>query len=275
MAYKLSAADKQLIEELKAKGNIPRHIAIIMDGNGRWAKKKNLPRAAGHQYGVESVRVIVESCALLGVQCLTLYTFSTENWRRPKDEVSTLMRLIVRSLQKETDELNSKNIKLTAIGNISSLPDVVQKELEAAIEKTAENSAMTLNLALSYSGRWELVKAVQDISGKVKSGKLKPEEITEEVISAHLQTCNLPDPELLIRTSGEFRISNFLLWQIAYSEIYISDVLWPDFRCKYLIEAIKDFQKRERRFGLVSEQLSTNLKKVQNAKTHSHKLAKA
>jgi undecaprenyl diphosphate synthase len=275
LAYKLSAVDKQLIEELKAKGNIPIHIAIIMDGNGRWAKKKNLPRAAGHQYGVESVRVIVESCALLGVKYLTLYTFSTENWRRPKDEVSTLMRLIVRSLQKETDELNSKNIRLTAIGNISSLPEIVQQELEAAIKKTAVNSSMTLNLALSYSGRWELVKAVKDISSKVKSGKLKPEDITEEIISENLSTCNMPDPELLIRTSGEFRISNFLLWQIAYSEIYISDILWPDFRCKYLIEAIKDFQKRERRFGLVSEQLSTNLKKVQNAKTHSLKMVKA
>jgi len=275
LAYKLSAVDKQLIEELKAKGNIPKHIAIIMDGNGRWAKKKKLPRAAGHQYGVESVRVIVESCALLGVKYLTLYTFSTENWRRPKDEVSTLMRLIVRSLQKETDELNSKNIRLTAIGNISSLPEIVQQELESAIKKTAANSSMTLNLALSYSGRWELVKAVKDISGKVKSGKLKPEDITEEIISENLSTCNMPDPELLIRTSGEFRISNFLLWQIAYSEIYISDILWPDFRCKYLIEAIKDFQKRERRFGLVSEQLSTNLKKVQNAKTHSIKMVKA
>jgi undecaprenyl diphosphate synthase len=275
LAYKLSAVDKQLIEELKAKGNIPIHIAIIMDGNGRWAKKKNLPRAAGHQYGVESVRVIVESCALLGVKYLTLYTFSTENWRRPKDEVSTLMRLIVRSLQKETDELNSKNIRLTAIGNISSLPEIVQQELEAAIKKTAVNSSMTLNLALSYSGRWELVKAVKDISSKVKSGKLKPEDITEEINSENLSTCNMPDPELLIRTSGEFRISNFLLWQIAYSEIYISDILWPDFRCKYLIEAIKDFQKRERRFGLVSEQLSTNLKKVQNAKTHSLKMVKA
>ena len=275
MSYKLSAVDKQLIEELKAKGNIPRHIAIIMDGNGRWAKKKNLPRAAGHQFGVESIRVIVESCVLLDVKYLTLYTFSTENWRRPKDEVSTLMRLIVRSLQKESDELNSKNIRLTAIGNISSLPEIVQRELEAGIKKTAVNSGMTLNLALSYSGRWELVKAVKDISGKIKSGKLNPEDITEEIISEHLSTCNMPDPELLIRTSGEFRISNFLLWQIAYSEIYISDILWPDFRCKYLIEAIKDFQKRERRFGLVSEQLSTNLKKVQNAKTHSHKMVKA
>ena len=275
MAYKLSAVDKQLIEELKAKGNIPKHIAIIMDGNGRWAKKKKLPRAAGHQYGVESVRVIVESCALLGVRYLTLYTFSTENWRRPKDEVSTLMRLFVRSLKKETDELNSKNIRLTAIGNISSLPEIVQQELESAIKKTAANSAMTLNLALSYGGRWELVKAVKDISGKVKSGKLKPEDITEKIISENLSTRDMPDPELLIRTSGEFRISNFLLWQIAYSEIYISDVYWPDFRCKCLIEAIKDFQKRERRFGLVSEQLSTNLKKVHNAKTHSLKMVKA
>lgn len=269
MATKLSAADKKLIEDVKAKGNIPQHIALIMDGNGRWAKKKSMPRVAGHQRGVESVRQVVETCVGLGVKILTLYTFSTENWNRPKDEVSTLMRLIVRSLQSETDELNSNNIRLTTIGDFSSLPNVVQDELKAALDKTSHNDKMILNLALSYSGRWELVEAVKDISEQVLAGKIKPGEITEETISQNLSTAGMPDPDLLIRSGGDFRISNFLLWQIAYSEIFISDVLWPDFRCKHLLEAIKDFQKRERRFGLVSEQLSCKHTKEHNDKTHS------
>lgn len=275
MATKISATDKKLIEEVKAKGNIPQHIAIIMDGNGRWAKKRNLPRAAGHHRGVETVRQTVEACVALGVKILTLYTFSTENWNRPKDEVSTLMRLIVKSLRKETDDLNRNNIRLTTIGNTSSLPDGVQNELKAAFNKTANNTQMTLNLALSYSGRWELVEAVKTISRQVLSGKITVDEISEEMISENLSTTGMPDPDLLIRSGGEFRISNFLLWQSAYSEIFISDVLWPDFKCKNLLEAIEDFQKRERRFGLVSEQLSTNLKKIQNAKTHTKKVAKA
>lgn len=275
MATKLSAADKKLIEDVKAKGNIPQHIAIIMDGNGRWAKKRSLPRVAGHQRGVESVRQVVQTCVGLGVNVLTLYTFSTENWNRPKDEVSTLMRLFVRSLKNETDELNSNNIRLTTIGDITSLPNIVQNELNAALEKTSQNSKMILNLALSYSGRWELVEAVKDISKQLMDGKIKPDEITEETISQNLSTAGMPEPDLLIRSGGEFRISNFLLWQIAYSEIFISDVLWPDFRCKHLLDAIKDFQKRERRFGLVSEQLSSKHTKEHNDKTHFKKVAKA
>jgi len=275
LATKLSAADKKLVEDVKAKGNIPQHIALIMDGNGRWAKKRSMPRVAGHQRGVESVRKVVETCIGLGVKILTLYTFSTENWNRPKDEVSTLMRLIVRSLQNETDELNSNNIRLTTIGDTSSLPNIVQDELKAALDKTSHNSRMILNLALSYSGRWELVEAVKDISKQVIAGKIKPEEITEETISGNLSTKGLLEPDLLIRSGGEFRISNFLLWQIAYSEIFISDVLWPDFRCKHLIEAVKNFQKRERRFGLVSEQLSSKQIKEHNDKTHSQKVVKA
>lgn len=274
MAKKLNAADKKRIEEVKAKGNIPQHIAIIMDDNGRWAKKRSLPRVAGHRKGVETVREIVEVCVNLGVKILTLYTFSTENWKRPQDEVSTLMRLIVKSLQNETDELNSNNIRLTTIGDTSSLPNIVQDELYTALKKTSHNEKMTLNLALSYSGRWELVEAVKDITKQIVAGKLKPDEICEEVISRNLTTANMPDPDLLIRSSGEFRISNFLLWQIAYAEIFVSDVLWPDFGCKHLLEAVEDYQKRERRFGLVSEQLSSNYKNIRNAKTHSKKLAK-
>ncbi|MCL4550900.1 MAG: isoprenyl transferase [Bacteroidetes bacterium] len=274
MAHKISTADKKRIEEVKAKGNIPHHIAIIMDGNGRWAKKRSLPRVAGHRKGVETVREIVEVCVNLGVKILTLYTFSTENWKRPQDEVSTLMRLIVKSLQNETDELNSNNVRLTTIGDTGSLPNIVQDELYSALKKTAHNDKMTLNLALSYSGRWELVEAVKDITKQVITGKLNPDEICEEVISKNLTTANMPDPDLLIRSSGEFRVSNFLLWQIAYSEIFVSDVLWPDFKCKNLLEAIEDYQKRERRFGQVSEQLSSNYKNTRNAKTHSKKLAK-
>ena len=246
-----------------------------MDGNGRWAKKRNLPRIAGHHRGVETVREIVESCALLGVKYLTLYTFSTENWSRPKDEVSTLMRLIVKSLKNETEELNLNNIRLTTIGNVASLPEIVQNELDAALKKTSANTKMTLNLALSYSGRWELVEAIKDITKQVISGNLNLEEIDEDVISGKLSTSKMPDPDLLIRSGGEFRISNFLLWQIAYSEIFISDELWPDFNSKRLLDAIADYQKRERRFGLVSEQLSSNYQKTQNAKTHSKKVVKA
>lgn len=274
MSIKLTETEKNLIEEVKSKGNIPRHIAIIMDGNGRWAKKRNMPRVAGHQRGVESVRAVVETCVGLGVEILTLYTFSTENWKRPKDEVSTLMRLIVKSLQNETNELNTNNIRLTTIGDTTTLPEIVQHELKSALEKTEHNTKMRLNLALSYSGRWELVEAIKNITKQAIKGKIIPEDISEELISKNLTTFNIPDPDLLIRSGGEFRISNFLLWQIAYSEIFVSDVLWPDFRCKHLIEAVNDFQKRERRFGLVSEQLSDNLNNNNNANTHSKKLAK-
>ncbi len=274
MSVKLTSSEIASIEEVKAKGNIPRHIAIIMDGNGRWAKKRNLPRVAGHKRGVESVRTAVETCIGLGVEVLTLYSFSTENWKRPQDEVSALMRLIVKSLQNETNEMHSNNIRLTTIGDTKSLPQIVQDELKQAEEKTAANTKMILNLALSYSGRWELVEAIKNISTQAVSGNIKPEEINEELISKYLTTSGMPDPDLLIRTSGELRISNFLLWQIAYSEIYSTEVLWPDFRCKNFLEAVKSYQKRERRFGLVSEQLSDNLNNKNNANNHSKKLAK-
>ena len=244
-------------ELLKRSGNIPTHIAIIMDGNGRWAKKRGLPRSAGHKRGVETVRKVVEACVEVGVKYLTLYTFSTENWNRPKDEVSTLMRLIVKSLHKETKELHSNNIRLTVIGNKESLPLVVQKELDEAIKMTAGNTKMVLNLALSYSGRWELIEAIKHVARLVKDSVIEVDDIDETLISRNLNTAEMPDPELIIRSGGEFRISNFLLWQIAYSEVFITDVLWPEFTRQHLFDAIKDFQHRERRFGMVSEQISS------------------
>jgi undecaprenyl diphosphate synthase len=255
LAKKKSQSTADYQEELKKSGDIPSHIAIIMDGNGRWAKKRGLPRVAGHRRGVETVREIVEVCAEIGVKYLTLYTFSTENWKRPKDEVSTLMRLLLKSLKDRLDELNKNDIKLTCIGNIDSLPFVVQKQLKEDIERTRNNKRMTLNLALSYSGRWELLEAIKSISHEVAEGKLNPDNITEKIISDHLTTKNMPEPELIIRTSGEFRVSNFLLWQIAYSEFVILDVFWPDFSKEHLFDAISQYQKRERRFGKVSEQI--------------------
>ena len=250
-----SSSDESIQAELKKSGEIPKHIAIIMDGNGRWAKKRGLPRAAGHTRGVESVRDSVKACSKLGVSYLTLYTFSTENWRRPREEVSMLMRLLLKSLRDETDELNQNDIKITMIGELHSLPEEVQKELEDARDKTKDNKKMVLNLALSYSGRVEILTAIRKIADSVANNKLKPECIDETIISDHLMTKDMPDPDLVIRTSGEFRVSNFLLWQIAYSEFYISDVLWPDFRRNNLYDAIRSFQKRERRFGKVSEQI--------------------
>ena len=257
----LSDNDKKRIEKTKQLGSIPKHIAIIMDGNGRWAKNKGLPRVVGHKKGIETVRIIVEASANLGVQFLTLYTFSTENWNRPKAEVSTLMRLIVKSLKDETEQLNKNNIRLSTIGNIDLLPEEVREELNYAIDKTSNNTKMTLNLALSYSGRWELTNAVKKISKDFKAGTLELENINESVISNNLETSDIPDPELVIRSGGEMRISNFLLWQIAYSEIFVTDVLWPKFRTRDLIEAINEFQTRERRFGLVSEQIGHNRKR--------------
>ena len=262
-------SDIQLQKELKESGEIPAHIAIIMDGNGRWAKRRGLPRAAGHKKGVDTVRDIVEACAEIGVKYLTLYTFSTENWNRPKDEISTLMRLLLSSLKARLKELDKNDIKLTSVGDLSSLPVEVQKQLRTDIEKTKNNKRMTLNLALSYSGRWELIKAVKSISEQVAEGKLNPEDINEKIISDNLTTRDLPDPDLLIRTSGEFRVSNFLLWQIAYTEFVILDVLWPDFKREHLYNSIKEFQNRERRFGKVSEQIqnSKGIKDVQNLPT--------
>lgn len=229
-----------------------------MDGNGRWAKERGLNRTAGHREGVNSVRDIVEACGQLGVRFLTIYAFSTENWRRPKEEVSTLMRLLLRALRDETDRLHENNVRLTCIGDIASLPQEVHDELLESMEITKRNTGLTLNLALSYSGRWDLTNAARKLAEDVQLGRIKPESITERHFSSYLSTKDMPDPDLMIRTSGEFRLSNFLLWQLAYTEIYISDRYWPDFRRKDLYEAIRNFQQRERRFGMVSEQIRKN-----------------
>jgi len=252
-----TGSDKAIQEELQRGGQIPTHIAIIMDGNGRWAKKRGLPRIAGHNEGVESVRDTVEVCGQLGVRYLTLYAFSTENWRRPQEEVSMLMRLLMRALRDETDKLHRNNVKVHAIGEISALPREVQDEMIDAIEKTKHNTGLNLLLALSYSGRWDITNAFKNIIADLHKGKLSAHQVDEATISKHLSTQNAPDPDLLIRTSGEFRISNFLLWQLAYTEIFISDCYWPDFRRDEVYRAIRDFQTRERRFGMVSEQVCT------------------
>jgi len=237
------------------KDNLPRHLAIIMDGNGRWAKQKGMLRAFGHENGTKSVRETVECCAKLGIEFLTLYAFSTENWNRPKLEVETLMKLLIKSLKAELPALQKNNIKLNCIGNTQHLPDSVQKELLEVIEKTKNNTQMTLTLALSYGSREELIAAIKNISDKVKNNIISSGDIDESIINQHLYTHNLPDVDLVIRTSGEHRISNFLLWQIAYAEFYFTEVLWPDFRQKDLYEAIISYQKRERRFGKTSEQI--------------------
>jgi undecaprenyl diphosphate synthase len=237
------------------KDNLPKHLAIIMDGNGRWAKQKGLLRAFGHESGTKSVRITVETCAKLGVENLTLYAFSTENWNRPKLEVDTLMRLLISSLKKELETLQKNNIRLNCIGNIDMLPNSAKKELLAVIEKTKNNTRMTLTLALSYGSREELLNAVKAICDKVKNNIISIDTLDESIINQHLYTHNLPDVDLVIRTSGEHRISNFLLWQIAYAEFYFTDVLWPDFKEDDLYEAIISYQKRERRFGKTSEQI--------------------
>ncbi|GGD22124.1 isoprenyl transferase [Hyunsoonleella pacifica] len=235
---------------------LPKHIAIIMDGNGRWAKQQGMIRAFGHENGTKSVRRVVEASAELGVPNLTLYAFSTENWNRPRLEVKTLMKLLISSLKKEIKTLQDNNIKLSAIGNLNSLPSKVNKELSEVMSATENNSRMTLTLALSYGSREELLNTVKEISNKVKNNIISPEAIDESIINKHLYTQNLPDVDLLIRTSGEQRISNFLLWQIAYAELYFTKVLWPDFTKQDLYKAIIEYQKRERRFGKTSEQLS-------------------
>jgi len=243
------------IEKINLK-SLPKHISIIMDGNGRWAKKKGLLRALGHEEGTKAVRDVVEGCAEIGVENLTLYAFSTENWNRPKLEVDILMRLLVTSLRKEMKTLSQNDIRLNAIGNLDNLPKKAQKELNEVIDKTKDNKRMTLTLALSYGSREELIHMVKDISQKVKNDEISLEAIDESIINQHLYTRNLPDVDLLIRTSGEQRISNFLLWQIAYAELYFTNVLWPDFRRENLFEAIFNYQTRERRFGKTSEQIS-------------------
>lgn len=244
-----------LLEKID-KERLPQHIAVIMDGNGRWAKEKGKLRVFGHQNGVLAVRDTVEGAVELGIKYLTLYAFSTENWNRPKLEVMALMELLVSTISKETKTLMANGVRLNAIGNLNSLPDKCHKQLIEAMEKTSANTNCTLTLALSYSSRWEITEASRQIAEKVRDGKLKPEDITEELISAHLNTSGIPDPELMIRTSGEYRISNYLLWQIAYAELYFTPKLWPDFRRQDLFEAVIDYQKRERRFGLISEQLN-------------------
>ena len=238
-----------------AKNTLPNHIAIIMDGNGRWAKLKGKPRIFGHKNGVSSVREVIEGCAEVGVKYLTLYAFSTENWNRPKLEVKTLMALLVSSLKSELKSLQKNNIKLTVIGNIQSLPKKAQKELNEVIEKTKNNSTLTLTLALSYGSREEIVNIIKNISKKVVNNELNIKEIDEKIINNHLYTFSLPDVDFLIRTSGEKRISNFLLWQIAYAELYFTNTLWPDFKKLNLFEAILEYQNRERRFGKTSEQI--------------------
>ena len=235
--------------------NLPNHIAIIMDGNGRWAEMKGKPRVFGHKNGVTSVKEVIEGCREIGVNYLTLYAFSTENWNRPKLEVRTLMALLVSSLRKELKTLVKNNIKLNTIGNIENLPEKAQAELAEVAEKTKNNTSLTLTLALSYGSREEIVNVIRNISKKVVNNQLAIEEINENVINNHLYTFSLPDVDLLIRTSGEKRISNFLLWQIAYAELYFTNTLWPDFRKENLFNAIVDYQQRERRFGKTSQQI--------------------
>jgi undecaprenyl diphosphate synthase len=236
--------------------NLPKHIAVIMDGNGRWAKKKGAMRIFGHRNAVQAVRDVTEGCGELGIKYLTLYAFSTENWNRPKAEVDGLMELLVSTLKAEIGTLQENKVKLSTIGEVSNLPGDCQKNLAWAMDQTRNNKGMILNLALSYSGRWEILKGINTLAEDVKAGKVNPGEINEKVFENYLETSGIPDPELLIRTSGELRISNFLLWQIAYTELYITPTLWPDFRKEHLYEAIWSYQQRERRFGKTSEQLN-------------------
>jgi undecaprenyl diphosphate synthase len=231
--------------------NLPRHIAVIMDGNGRWAKKKGAARIFGHRNAIQAVKDVTEGCGELGIKYLTLYAFSTENWGRPKEEVDALMELLVNTLQKEISTLHENQVKLRTIGDVTHLPKNCQNNLAQAIEATKNNSGLTMQLALNYSGRWEIVEAAKKLAEEAKQGLIKPEEIDEHYFSEHLKTAGIPDPELLIRTSGELRVSNFLLWQIAYTEIFITPTLWPDFRKEHLYEAICAYQKRERRFGKI------------------------
>lgn len=244
------------LKDLIDKQRLPKHVAIIMDGNGRWAKLRGKYRTYGHRHGVKSVREVAEAGAELGLEYLTLFAFSTENWKRPRTEVNALMKLLVQTIHREIKTLHDNNISLKSIGNLKNLPEPICSELNDAIKKTAHHDRMSLVLALSYSSRWELTETVRSIAEKIKRGLIEPEAINEQMVSEHLFTSDMPDPELLIRTSGENRISNFLLWQIAYSELYFSPKLWPDFRKDDLYEAIIDYQKRERRFGKISEQIN-------------------
>ena len=244
------------MQDLIDKQNLPQHIAIIMDGNGRWAKEKGKDRLFGHQHGVISVREVVEGCAEIGVKYLTLYAFSAENWNRPENEVNGLMELLVATIRKESESLHKNGVRLHIIGDLSALPNGCVEELNEAKELTAGNDSLHLTLALSYSSKWEIIEATKNIAQKVKDGVLQVNDIDEQCFSAHLNTADFPDPELMIRTSGEHRISNFLLFQLAYAELYFTHTHWPDFRRENLFEAILNFQNRERRFGKTSEQLT-------------------
>lgn len=237
------------------KNKIPEHVAIIMDGNGRWAKKKGNKRIFGHKNGVKAVRDVVEGAGEIGIEYLTLYAFSTENWNRPKEEVDALMTLLISSIHNETESLMKNNVRLLSIGDIAGLPVNVQDNLNEIIKKTSDNSGLSLVLALNYSSKWEIVDAVNHLLNDVKNGNLQEKKINSSIFEAYLNTTGIPDPDLLIRTSGEYRLSNFLLYQLAYSELYFTDILWPDFRKKDLFEIIIDYQNRERRFGKISEQL--------------------
>ena len=246
---------KNIEDNIISKNNIPKHIAIIMDGNGRWAKEHSLPRIAGHKEGIDSVRAITKQCGDIGVKHLSLYTFSSENWHRPKNEVKALMRLLLLTIRREIKDLNKNNVRLSTIGNVDDLPDDARKGMEEGLKITENNTGLNLILALSYGGRQEILKMVQSIAKKVVNGEIKPEELSVSDIINELDTADIPDPDLLIRTGGDQRISNFLLWQIAYSEIYVTDTYWPEFKEKELLDAVADFQDRERRFGCISEQL--------------------
>ncbi|TVR16558.1 MAG: isoprenyl transferase [Balneolaceae bacterium] len=246
-----SEEDKKLQEEVKASGSLPAHIAIIMDGNGRWAQKKGNIRLHGHKAGVKSVRDITESCAQLGVKYLTLYAFSTENWNRPSAEINGLMKLLVQSLRDEADRLKDNDIKLVTIGQIERLPAKCQQQLQEVKDLTKDNKRLQLCLALSYSGRWDITEAVKHIAKEVENGNIDPDQIDDNLIGSYLSTAAIPDPDLIIRTSGEYRISNFLLWQLAYSELFITETYWPDFRRDELYRAIFSYQKRDRRYGKV------------------------
>lgn len=237
--------------------NIPRHLAIIMDGNGRWAKKKGAMRIFGHRHAIQAVKDAIEGADNLGIKYLTLFSFSTENWSRPQDEVRALMELLVKTIIDEISLMMKNNIRLISIGDLSSLPKSAYEKLLEAQKQTENNSGLTVILALSYSGQWELTQATKNIAQKVSEGKLKLEDITQQTVADHLETAGIPDPELMIRTSGEFRISNFLLWQLAYTELYFTPVLWPDFRIEHLYAAVEDYQKRERRFGKTGEQVKS------------------
>jgi|TARA_Y100000031_G_scaffold155716_1_gene207352 undecaprenyl diphosphate synthase len=247
----------KLREEILNRGIIPEHIAIIMDGNGRWAKQRSMPRLAGHHEGINSVREITRVCGEIGVKHLTLYTFSTENWQRPQREVSALMKLLLNTIRDEVKSLHKNKVKLTTIGDLNALPDSARKGILEGIELTEDNTGLNLVLALNYGSRQELIMAVNKIMDQIDSGEVKPEQISEQTISNNLYTNNIKDPDLLIRTGGEHRISNFLLWQSAYSELYMTDTYWPEFREEQLLTAIHEFQNRERRFGKISKQVQT------------------